>query len=102
MVASRRPRAPWVRGWCAAVTLHLAREPWRPAGCLGWLAEAPVATAGTSEPRWEPRTRLEAPALPGGSASLRAAFALELPVPSVRGFLSGANDSALANGLSGP
>lgn len=37
----------------------------------------------------------------GGSASLCTAFTFGLPVPSVRGFLSGVNDSPLANELVG-
>lgn len=36
------------------------------------------------------------PSLGGGSASLCTAFTFGLPVPSVRGFLSGVNDSPLS------
>ncbi|CAM9369959.1 unnamed protein product [Rangifer tarandus platyrhynchus] len=50
----------------------------------------------------EPRTCQKGQPSPGGgSASLCTAFAFGLPVPSMRGFLSGVNDSPLANGLVG-
>lgn len=50
----------------------------------------------------EPRTCQKGQPSPGGgSASLCTAFAFGLPVLSMRGFLSGVNDSPLANGLVG-
>lgn len=84
-----------------------SREPRRPAGFLGRLAEALVPpraplSLARSGGLWSLRRAQKGQPCPGGgSASLCTAFAFGLPVPSMRGFLSGVNDTPLANGLVG-